>query len=149
MDHPLWDVSWTAYKLEIFLFSYAPKPNHQFKEDLSTALVGFGRILLIFLFYKLSYTFMEFFHHLSLLLTIQTSHFINLFVFDNIREGLNEFHTLGMSSIQLTSFQALQGFMVSMYDKFFWPKVMLPSLQCFHQCIKLLVICWVVQSCPI
>ena len=125
-------------------------PITRFKEDLSTALVGFGCILLIFSFYMLPYTFMEFLHHLSLLLTIQTSHFINLFVFDYIREGLNEFHPLGMSSIQLTlSFQVLQGLVVGMYDKFFRPKVMLPSLQCSHQCIKLFVICWVVQSCPI
>ena len=127
-----------------------PNPITRFKEDLSTTLVGFGRILLIFLFYMLLYTFMEFLHHLNLLLTIQTSHFINLFLFDYIREGLNEFHPLDMSSIQLTlSFQVLQGLMVGMYDKFFRSKVILPSLQCSYQCIKLLVICWVVQSCPI
>jgi hypothetical protein len=58
-SHP---IVWKSYGLE---------------DDLSTALVGFGCILLIFLFYMLSYTFMEFLHHLSLLLTIQTNLFIN------------------------------------------------------------------------
>ena len=103
LNYPTYDKELYALVrgLEIFLFSYESKPNHPVQRGLVDGPVGFGRILLIFLFYMLPYIFMEFLHHLSLLLTIQTSHFINLFVFDHIREGLNEFHPLGMSFIEL------------------------------------------------
>ena len=41
-----------------FLSHMHPNPITRFKDDLSTAHVGFGCILLIFLFYVLPYTFM-------------------------------------------------------------------------------------------
>ena len=39
--------------------------------------------------------------------------------------------------------------MIRMNDKFLGPKVVLPHLQCPHQCVKLFVIYRVVQGCLI
>src|SRR3954447_20399774 len=43
-------------------------------------------------------------------------------------------------------FQVLQSFMIRMYDKFFWPQIMLPNLKNTNKCIQFFIINRVVQS---
>src|SRR3954466_3786664 len=43
-------------------------------------------------------------------------------------------------------FQIFQSFMIRMYDKFFWPQIMLPNLKNANKCIQFFFINRVVQS---
>src|SRR4051812_26042188 len=43
-------------------------------------------------------------------------------------------------------FQVFQSFMIRMYDKFFWPQIMLPNLKNSNKCIQFFIKNRVVQS---
>ena len=70
-------------------------------------------------------------------------------MFDHIRKLLNELHPLSMSFIELAfAFQIFKGFMITMYHKFLWKKVVLLILQGSNKSIKFFIIGGVVEMTP-
>ena len=67
-------------------------------------------------------------------------------MFDHIRKLLRELHPLGMSLFKLAlAFQIFEGFMITMYHKLLWKKIMLPILQGSYKSIKFFIIGGVVD----
>jgi len=67
-------------------------------------------------------------------------------MFDHIRKLLNKLYPFGMSLVKLVlAFQIFKRFMITMYHKLFWKKLVLPILQGPNKSIKLFVIGGVIE----
>jgi len=70
-------------------------------------------------------------------------------MFDHIEKLLNKIYPFGMSLVKFAlAFQIFKRFIITMYHKHFWKKVVLPILQSPNKSIKLIVIGGVIEMTP-